>query len=399
MSNENDMQLQKKNKLGLILLIAVPVIVVLIIGFRLFGGFDGSAMINPLDEHITLGDKYLAELNYEEAVAELRAAIEIDPTNEIVRGKLENAYVAWGEDLSDKKQYETAITKYDEAKAILGDTNKLVSSENSVLADWTLYSIDNHDYQQAVQSMDMITSADENTKQGLVDTLTESLKAWAKECINNKDYEQAKQTIELLKQYDAESADDLRNRMEISIAEDEFRETALKWLDSTDISFTVDNIVLGESTINAAKSAYSGRGDYKSNPMNDNAYDTVYSMPYKGTNPDSNGGHGDMEFGYLFSAPIDNGIIDDIYVSDPSLLLLGSFRVGDSADVMWDYLGIKPDDRLKDMEEEVVSNDGKSLLIGKGIIRYICNKGYLQIYIDDDKVFSFTSGTDTERFR
>ncbi len=69
----------------------------------------------------------------------------------------------------------------------------------------------------------------------------------------------------------------------------------VEWVDSLTLTFNADNIVLGQSTIDEAKSAYNGREDFLSNLMNEDTQDTVYSMPYI-DNPNS--GHDEMEFVY-----------------------------------------------------------------------------------------------------
>lgn len=65
-------------------------------------------------EHLELGNSYLNELEYEQAIIELRAAIEIEPNNSEAYLALSEVYVAMGD-------YENAIAVLQEGYAATGD--------------------------------------------------------------------------------------------------------------------------------------------------------------------------------------------------------------------------------------------------------------------------------------
>ena len=146
-----------------------------------------------------------------------------------------------------------------------------------------------------------------------------------------------------------------------------YRPQAEEWLRNAHIEFTVDSIVLGESTIDDAKAAYSGDAGYKSNLMMNDTEDTVYSLPYDGDTPE---GYTENTFGYLFTAPASGGPITDISITDGRFLCIGGVKVGDSADAFWDYIGLRPDPELGDAIVFAEGDDGSSLQITNSSFYY-----------------------------
>lgn len=124
-----------------------------------------------------------------------------------------------------------------------------------------------------------------------------------------------------------------------------YRPQAEEWLRNAHIEFTVDSIVLGESTIDDAKAAYSGNARYHSNHMNNDTEDTVYSDPYTDVTPE---GFTPDTFGFLFTSPAEGGLIRHISITDKNCLCIGGIHPGDSIDSFWDYIGIRPDPELGD---------------------------------------------------
>ena len=103
--------------------------------------------------------------------------------------------------------------------------------------------------------------------------------------------------------------------------------------------FTVDQIVLGESSIDEAKSTYISRPYAQSNLMNDDAFDTVYAVFSSDSMPVPEGYH-ELEFDFIFSAPASGGGIDYILINDADFLCLGGLRVGDDAKNALAFFGI-----------------------------------------------------------
>ena len=64
---------------------------------------------------IDLGNKYLEELNYEQAIAEFTRALEIMPDDENALSALVSAYIDWGSSLLESQDYEKAIKVLTEA--------------------------------------------------------------------------------------------------------------------------------------------------------------------------------------------------------------------------------------------------------------------------------------------
>lgn len=91
----------KKSKSGSVIIISVAAALVLLISIFLymvvFGGVDRIRLSRLCD----LGDRYLSELDFEQAVASYQAAIEIDP-------KCEEAYLGLAEVYIEQGEYEKA---------------------------------------------------------------------------------------------------------------------------------------------------------------------------------------------------------------------------------------------------------------------------------------------------
>jgi len=72
-----------------------------------------TAEARAIRENLDLGDKYLSELNYEQAIASYLAVIEIDPKNESALLGLADAYVAQGEFDKAEEVLENALEELD----------------------------------------------------------------------------------------------------------------------------------------------------------------------------------------------------------------------------------------------------------------------------------------------
>ena len=118
MSEEIKVITKKLNKKLVFAAIAVIAVVLIAV---LATVASKSANANKLEEQLSLGDKYLSELNYEQAIASYLAVIEIDPKNANAYLKLADAYAAQGE-------YNKAISILEDALTdVTGDVTAAVN--------------------------------------------------------------------------------------------------------------------------------------------------------------------------------------------------------------------------------------------------------------------------------
>lgn len=70
--------------------------------------------------HIEAAEKYLTELDYEQAIVEYTLALEIEPNQEEVRNVLEQTYLDYAQSLADAGEYEKAVEVLEEGYAQIG---------------------------------------------------------------------------------------------------------------------------------------------------------------------------------------------------------------------------------------------------------------------------------------
>ena len=110
----DEIKIESKNKLNKKLLIGVTVLIAiaLVAVFIIF--VPKSANARNLEEQLSLGAKYLSELEYEQAEAAYLAAIEIDPKNVDAYLGLADVYIAQDEYDKAEEVLENALDKVDE---------------------------------------------------------------------------------------------------------------------------------------------------------------------------------------------------------------------------------------------------------------------------------------------
>ena len=91
------MNKQQKIKIGIIAVVLVLVVVIVAVAIVTVGGST-----KPYDSHMELAQQYLDDLQYEQAIAEYKAAIEIEPKNG-------EAYLALADIYVQQGNYEAAI--------------------------------------------------------------------------------------------------------------------------------------------------------------------------------------------------------------------------------------------------------------------------------------------------
>ena len=115
-SRNIDLKVKKKSRLPIILaLTTVALAAVVILVLVVAGNNSSSARVK---KHLQLAQRYLEELNYEQAIAEYEAAIEIDPQNPDAYEKLAELYILQG--------------NYDQAAAILKNGIKVTDNANLI---------------------------------------------------------------------------------------------------------------------------------------------------------------------------------------------------------------------------------------------------------------------------
>ena len=108
--------------IGIISVIAIICVAVVLV----FAG-NGKEK-SEYDKRLTASQKYLDELNYEKAIAELELAIEIEPNNA-------EAYIALAEVYVEMGDYESAILVLEEAKEKVDDITRIEAFFESINAE------------------------------------------------------------------------------------------------------------------------------------------------------------------------------------------------------------------------------------------------------------------------
>ena len=123
----SELESKKKNKKWIIFVI---IGVVLIAGIVLGTIFISRAVKTTRSANqLELGNKYLDELDYEEAIAHYNQAIAIDPTNLDAYIGIYNAYNALADQAVADLDFGLAVKYYDEALRILKDGQEYIDSD------------------------------------------------------------------------------------------------------------------------------------------------------------------------------------------------------------------------------------------------------------------------------
>ncbi len=109
-------ELLKKKGINIALLLIVVAVIAIIVGMNV----QSAQKEKEYNAHIEAAEKYLTELNYEQAIAEYTLALEIEPNAEEVLNGLEKTYLAYADSLADVGEYEQAIQVLNEGYAQTG---------------------------------------------------------------------------------------------------------------------------------------------------------------------------------------------------------------------------------------------------------------------------------------
>lgn len=109
----------KKRRIGILIGVLSGL---LVLGIGIAGIFVGLSFHsqNQFEEQLSLGEKYLRDLQYEDAVISLRQAIEIDP-------KREEPYLLLAQVYAAQEEYEDAVTVLEEGLEATGGSEEITS--------------------------------------------------------------------------------------------------------------------------------------------------------------------------------------------------------------------------------------------------------------------------------
>lgn len=107
-------ELLKKKGVRIGLLVIILLVAMGIIGTNV----QSAQRREEYNGHIEAAEKYLSDLDYEQAIAEYKLALEIDPKSEEVLGGLEQTYLAYAKSYADTGDYERAIDILEEGYAV-----------------------------------------------------------------------------------------------------------------------------------------------------------------------------------------------------------------------------------------------------------------------------------------
>lgn len=98
-------ELLKKKSVKIVLLLIVLLVVMGIVGMNA----SSAQRRKDYNGHVDAAEKYLAELDYEQAIAEYTLALEIEPNSKEILDELEETYLAYAQTYADMEEYESAI--------------------------------------------------------------------------------------------------------------------------------------------------------------------------------------------------------------------------------------------------------------------------------------------------
>ena len=132
-----------------IMIIAVAALIIIAVASGLIA-YNNSPSVR-LRKQLNLGNKYLAELNYEQAIAEFNKALEIAPDDETVVTGLVNAYTGWSASYSSAGDHARSMEILHEANTRLPGNS--VINETIILAylEWADSLTANGDYASAIE--------------------------------------------------------------------------------------------------------------------------------------------------------------------------------------------------------------------------------------------------------
>ncbi|MCR5674992.1 MAG: tetratricopeptide repeat protein [Lachnospiraceae bacterium] len=206
------LKVRKKLPLWLPIAAVAAIIIAILAGMNAYS----SSPAQKMKKQLSLGERYLTELNFEQAVAAYTEALKIDPDNTDAKEALVQTYLAWAESLGAAGDTERAIDvleqgieKTDDArlKEKLDDLKKeIASADTGSLFEQAQALLDEEKYQDAIDVYQAILAIDPvnaDAYLGIVECyigmgkLDEALQ-WAKEGFDKTGDQRLKEKIEML---------------------------------------------------------------------------------------------------------------------------------------------------------------------------------------------------------
>ena len=136
-----EIKIESKNKINKKLLIGAAVFIAVALVAILVVFAPKTADATKIQEQLSLGEKYLSELKYEQAEAAYLAVIKIDPKNVDAYLGLSNVYVAQGEYGKAEEILKTALEELDKdaedsinkIQEKLEEVEKIIKQEETML--------------------------------------------------------------------------------------------------------------------------------------------------------------------------------------------------------------------------------------------------------------------------
>ncbi|SDZ96775.1 Tetratricopeptide repeat-containing protein [Oribacterium sp. KHPX15] len=149
-------------------LLIVLVVILIILSMAVGGFIWWNHPAKRVQRLLDLGQKYLAELDYDQSIITLEKALRIDPKNSLLYSNLAEVYVVKADHISEEEKlnlYETANENYEYAMYYAGeDDARLVKTINEFYLNWAQIYIDLKDYEMAKNILNQgfeITEQDE----------------------------------------------------------------------------------------------------------------------------------------------------------------------------------------------------------------------------------------------
>lgn len=158
---------KKKSKAPLIIVLSLLVVILAVVGTVVV--VKSNSPERRLQAQLDLGQRYLEELDYEQAIACFEAAIEIDPKNTDAYYGLINAYVGLDDPDGIFDVYALASSNLDGKD--LRNIEKTVTEEISTMID---NAVDDEDYDRAIDLARDLAEVDEDASQRYIDDISDS---------------------------------------------------------------------------------------------------------------------------------------------------------------------------------------------------------------------------------
>ena len=123
------MEQKSNSKIRIIIIIIVAVVVATVIGFIAYSSGEPA---RKLKAKLELGQKYLNALEYEQAVATFKEALDMNPDSGEAKESLAYAYIGWADQLANDGNVDRAIEVLAEGYEILKD-QRILDKKNELV--------------------------------------------------------------------------------------------------------------------------------------------------------------------------------------------------------------------------------------------------------------------------